>query len=207
MNCQRFETLLTDYIEEKLDRQVRSAIDIHLEECSNCTWLLRNVRELCTDLEHFPEVSVPPTLIDEIMERTSGKPQSRSMWQDFLLPSVKPFLTQRYAFATIMIFVFLSFAVNLAGPEFSASSLSPSAIVAKADHFSVQLYKKWAEFNDFKTRVGNEYELLKEDLLGRLDYHLVTILFKSYSESIEGEKEGREDHQKEEGKNNHEQSN
>ena len=165
MNCQRFETLLSDYIDDKLDQHVCSAIGAHLEGCANCASLLEDVRELCFDLEHFPEVSVPETLIDQIMERTSGKPQSHSIWQDYIVPTVRPFLTQRYAFATIMIFVFLSFAVNLAGPEFSASSLSPSAIVAKADHFSAQVYKKWAEFNDFKTRVRNEFDLLKEDLL------------------------------------------
>jgi hypothetical protein len=206
MNCQRFETLLSDYIDDKLEQPVCSAIDTHLEGCATCVSLLEDVKKLCFDLEHFPEISVPETLTDQIMERTSGKPQSRSIWQDYIVPSVRPFLTQRYAFATIMIFVFLSFAVNLAGPEFSASSLSRSAIVAKADHFSVQVYKKWAEFNDFKTRVRNEFDLLKEDLLGRLDYHLVTILFRSYSESIEKENQGREDNQ-EEGKGNHEQSN
>jgi hypothetical protein len=207
MNCQRFETLLTDYIEETMDQHVRGAVNAHLEDCPDCSLLVDEVRQLCTDLEHFPEVSVPPTLIDEIMERTSGKPQTRSLWHDYLLPAVRPFLTQRYAFATIMIFAFLSFAVNLAGPEFSASSLSPSAIVAKADRFSSQVYRKWAEFNDFKTRVGKEYELLKEDLLGRLDYHLVTILFRSYNESIEEDSERRDDDQKVEGKSNHEQPN
>lgn len=207
MNCQRFETLLTDYIDGALDRHVRSAANIHLEGCSNCTSLLQEVRKLCTELAHFPEVSVPPALIEEIVHRTSGKPQTYSLWQDYLLPAVRPFLTQRYAFATIMMFVFLSFAVNLAGPEFSASSLSPSALVAKADRFSSQLYRKWAEFNDFKTRVEKEYLLLREDLLGRLDYHLVTILFRSYSEAVEEESERRDDYQKSEDKDNHEQPN
>lgn len=207
MNCQRFETLLTEYIEGQLDQHVCSAIDSHLEGCTNCTVLVEDVRKLRTELEDFPEVSVPAALIDKIMERTSGKPQSRSIWQDYLLPSLRPFLTQRYAFATIMIFAFLSFAVNIAGPEFSASSLSPSAIVAGADRFSNQVYKKWAQFNDFKTRVGNEMDLLKEDLLGRLDYHLVTILFRSYNESIDEESEGQDNYQKEEDKTNHEQPN
>jgi hypothetical protein len=204
MNCQRFETLLTDYIDETLDPHVRGAIDAHLDGCENCSLLVAEVRSLCTELAHFPEVSVPPSLVETIMERTSGKPQTHSLWGDYLVPAIRPFLTQRYAFATIMIFAFLSFAVNLAGPEFSASSLSPSAIVAKADRYSSQIYRKWAEFNDFKTRVGKEYELLKEDLLGRLDYHLVTILFRSYSESVEEETEGREDQQKIEGKKDHE---
>lgn len=207
MNCQRFETLLTDYIDEMLDQHVRRAIDTHLEGCPNCAMLVDEVSGLCTELARFPEVSVPPSLIDSIMDRTSGRPQTHSLWRDYLVPVVRPFLTQRYAFATIMIFAFLSFAANLAGPEFSASSLSPSAIVARADRFSSQIYRKWAEFNDLKTRVGKEYELLKDDLLGRLDYHLVTILFRSYSEAIEEGSEGQEDQQKVKDEDNHEQPN
>ncbi len=204
MNCQRFETLLTDYIDETLDEHVRGAADAHLEGCPDCCSLVEDVRNLCEDLSHFPEVSVPPGLVDQIIERTSGKPQTLSLWRDYLFPAVRPFLTQRYAFATVMMFVFLSFVVNLAGPEFSASSLSPSALVARASRFSGEVYKKWAEFNDFKARVEREYELLREDLLGRLDYHLVTILFRSYNESIEEEDKGLRDHHKLEGNSNHE---
>jgi len=79
--------------------------------------------------------------------------------------------------------------------------------VATANRFSGEVYKKWAEFNDFKARVEREYELLREDLLGRLDYHLVTILFRSYNESIEEENKGLGDHHKIEDKSNNEQAN
>ena len=204
MNCQRFETLLTDYIDDALDPRVKGAIDTHLEDCAGCRSLAQEVENLCVDLSNFPEVSVPPELIDRILESTSGKRKAYSFWQDMLLPAVRPFLTQRYAFATVMMFVFLSFAVNLAGPEFSASSLSPSGLAARADRISSQVYKKWAEFNDFKTRVSEEFTLLKEDLWGRLDYHLVTIMIKSYRESLDNQNQAPEDGQKVEDNSEHE---
>jgi len=207
MNCQRFETLLTDFLDETLDSHVRAAALSHLEECPSCTSLVDEVSRLCEELKNFPEISLPPDLVEQIIEQTSGEAPTFSIWQDYLLPAIRPFLTQRYAFATLMIFVFLSFAVNLAGPEFSAASLSPSSLVAKADHFSSQVYRKWAEFNDFKTRVEREFALLKEDLLGRLDYHLVTILFRSYNEAVEEESERTDDHRKVEGNSNHDEPN
>ena len=38
---------------------------------------------------------------------------------------------------------------------------------------------------EFTDSVAEEIRLLKEDLYGRLDYHLVSQLFKSYQRSLE----------------------
>lgn len=195
MNCSRFETLLSDYMDGTLDPRVRAAMDQHLQECPECPILLREVEELRQDLATFPEVAVREELVDRILVRTTGKPVDRSLWTGIVLPAIRPFLSQRYAFATLLIFAFISFAVNVMGPGFSAASYSrlrPSAIIAQADAFSSEVYKKWREFNDFKSQVNEELRLFKEDLLGRLDYHLVTILFESYEESLEKQPQERE---------------
>jgi hypothetical protein len=96
-------------------------------------------------------------------------------------------MTQRYAFATLILFVFLSLMVNLAGPP-AAAFLSPSRLAEEADRFSTSVSRTWAELQDFRTRAGQEFKLLKEDLYGRLDYHLISMLFKSYTESVEEQK-------------------
>ncbi len=188
MNCSRFETLLSDFADGKIDVRVRSAVEQHLQGCSGCSTLLTEVQKLREDLRNFPEVQVSEELIDRILEKTSGKPEAYSFWNDLVLPTFRPFLSQRYAFATIMMFVFISFAVNMMGPGFSVSSYS-SSLVAKADQVTDEIYRKWREFNDLKRKVSEEIAFLKEDLLGRIDYHMVTILFRSYSESIEDQEE------------------
>lgn len=207
MNCSRFETLLSDYMDGTLDPRVRAAMDQHLQGCSQCPILLEDVKQLREELENFPEVSVREELIGQILERTTGKPVERTLWSGIILPAIRPFLSQRYAFATLLIFAFISFAVNVMGPGFSAASYSrlrPSALIAQADEISSEIYKKWREFNDFKSQVNEELRLFKEDLLGRLDYHLVTILFESYEESLEKQKKeetkeaSEKDQQKEE---------
>jgi len=187
MNCSRFETLLSEFMEQNLDPRVREAADRHLETCAACRELVADVQLLVDDLAHFPEVEVPDTLVPEILRKTSGIPRETSFWRDLVMPAVRPFLTQRYAFATVMIFAFLSFAVNVMGPGFSASSFSPSSLMARADRLSSQVYLTWKEFNDVKSRWSEEFRLFKEDLFGRLDYHLITMLFESYQASLEEE--------------------
>jgi hypothetical protein len=76
------------------------------------------------------------------------------------------------------------------GPEFTASGqsgLNPVYWGERVTSFSGDLYKKWREFDSFKQRVGDEIGLLKDDLLGRLDYHLTMALFRSYEESMQEE--------------------
>jgi hypothetical protein len=89
-------------------------------------------------------------------------------------------------------FAFISFAVNVMGPTFSAagsSLLNPSTLVARADELTGELYKRWREFSDFKARVSEEIRLMREDLIGRLDYHLVAILFASYDDTVREQQE------------------
>lgn len=187
MNCSRFETLLSDYMDGSLDARVRDAMQGHLRECEHCPPLVEEVARLRRELADFPEVAVPEELVLAVLQRTSGVPSRNSWWYDVILVHLRPFMTQRYGFATLVMFAFLSFTVNVLGPGFSAfsySSLRPSALAARADQVSGEIYKRWHEFNAFKARVAEEVRLLKEDLVGRLDYHLIAILFESYDETV-----------------------
>lgn len=187
---------MTDFMDGQLDRTVHHALEQHLKGCTACSMLLSEVQQIQRELAAFPEVSVSEDLVHAILIQTSGVPARRVAWSEWFGAFLRPFLTQRYAFATLLAFAFISFAVNVMGPGFSASSysqLSPSALVARADALSTQVYKGWREFNDFKGRVAEEVKLLKEDLIGRLDYHLVTILFRSYNETLQADSETEKD--------------
>lgn len=200
MNCSRFETLLTDYLDDALDPRVFAAATDHLRACSACSELLGEVRSLRIELSDLPEVVPPDGLVDQILEATSGKPRKRSLWSDMILPTVVPFFSQRFAFATLMMFVFLMFMVNMVGPGFSAfsyNSLRPSSLIEEADRLSNQIYTKWMQVKDTKTRAIAEARLLKEDLYGRLDYYLVTIVFRNQSEPAREEQQGEKQEAKE----------
>lgn len=187
MNCSRFETLLSEFLERRLDHRVSTTMQAHLAECPGCSRLVDEVRRLQEEVAAFPEIRVSPLLIERILEQTSGKKTTYSFWKDLLLPTLKPFLSPRYTFATLLMFVFLSLMANVLGPEFSAFSQSrgSASLTERADRISSQIYSKWMQFNEWKTRATQELKLLKEDLFGRIDYHLITILFESYNASLE----------------------
>lgn len=199
MNCSRFEALLTAYMERTLDEPLRKAMGEHLKACAGCSRLLLQVQKLPAELARLPVLQPPAGLVESILELTVGRRPVRSFWADLILPTVRPFLTQRFAFATAMMFVFFSLMVNALGPDFSGlsySDLRPSRLLEETDRVSDLIYKKWREINEVKNRWMAELKLLKEDLYGRLDYHLITILFKSYGESLQEQSQEKAEQEK-----------
>jgi len=188
VNCSKFESRLTDYMEGTIDLRLNQAMGEHLVECQLCSALLTEVRDLRQSLASFPQISAPQGLVDSILDRTSGRPQKHSFWRDMVLPTARPFLTTRYAFGTGIMLVFISLLINIMGPGFStfgASDLSPSGMAENADRFTDQVRKKWVQVQAYQKRAVDEFRLMKDDLSGRLDYYLVNLLFKSYRDTIE----------------------
>ncbi len=192
MNCSRFETILTDYLERRLDSPVEQAVEVHLGDCEQCSALLENVVALRGELKDFPEITPPDDLVDRILLKTTGRPKPLSFWKETILPTMRPFFTKRFTFATVLLFVFLSLMVNLVGPP-AGAVLSPAGLAESADKLTTQIVMKWAQVLSFTDSVAGEIRLLKEDLYGRLDYHLVSQFFKSYQKSLEEQQNHRAD--------------
>lgn len=188
MTCAAFETLLSEYLEEEVDPRTTSYMEKHRKRCSECSRLFDQVKDVRRQLRDFPELSVSESLIGKILDQTTGRSGYFVSWRELIHSIFQPFLSRRFAFATVIMFVFLSLMTNVVSPEFSAfssSRLGPSTLVEQANRVSSQIYLRWIEFNNWKEGMTEELVLLKEDLFGRLDYHLVTILFRSYTESMQ----------------------
>ncbi len=186
-------------MDQTLDPRLLAAMTEHLKECALCSSLLADVGDLRRSLRELPEIPLPPNLIRNILERTTGTPVKRSLWGDLFVPTIRPFLTQRYAFGTGIMLVFLSLLVNTLGPAFATmgySDLSPSGMAENADRVTDQLKKKWAQVKVYEAKVVGEVKLIKEDLYGRLDYYLINLLFKSYSQSVQEEEQKRQDQER-----------
>ena len=188
MKCVEFERLLSEYLDNELKPTVAREMEKHRDSCVSCKALLAEVTDLKSSLNDFPWLEPDERLISCILEKTTGKTRNLNRIWGPIMVWFKPVLTQRHIFATLMVLVFFSFATNVLGPEFTASGqsgLNPAYWGERVTSFSGTVYKKWREFDSFKKRVGDEMSLLKDDLLGRLDYHLTMALFKSYEESID----------------------
>jgi hypothetical protein len=185
MTCADFENLLTDYADGTLDRRVAAEVEQHRQKCPHCQLLFQEVARLVDDLQGFPEFEPPERLLVSILEKTSGIQQRHSFWQAIVAPTFRPFLTQRFAAATALMFVTLCMTVSLLGPGFSginASDFRPSVMYKRADNFSHRLYRRMLEFNQWTKEARAELYMWRTDWAGRLDYHIITALFRNYNE-------------------------
>ena len=57
LNCHKIEDLLSDYIENALDREQREEVAVHLNSCSNCRQTYNNLNRL---LIMLPSLSAEP---------------------------------------------------------------------------------------------------------------------------------------------------
>ena len=188
MNCAKFESRLTDYMDGTLDGGLQEAMSEHAKSCASCSALVTRVYSLREQLRAFPQIELKQSLVDEILERTSGKPPEWSVWSGLILPTIRPFLTQRYAFGTGIMVVFVSLVFAMLGPTPSTSGYSdmtPASVAENADRLTDNVKKKWAQMRVYQTQMYEEARLLKEDLYGRLDSYVIKMLFKSYSQSVQ----------------------
>ncbi|GEM_PF-1638782 len=188
MNCAKFESRLTDYMDGTLDGGLQQAMSEHLKECSSCSDLLARVHALRELLKAFPQIELRQALVDQILDRTTGKPPKWSVWSGFILPTIRPFLTQRYAFGTGILVVFISLVFTMVGPTPSTSGysdMSPSSVAENADRLTDNVKKKWAQMRVYQTQLYEEARLLKEGLYGQLDSYVIKLLFRSYSQSVQ----------------------
>jgi hypothetical protein len=104
MTCERFEELLSAYLEGELSSEEKREMDGHLDLCPACAKLLSVFRQTQEALAGFPESEPGPAL----MAKLYAIPEKRSLFKtvsDFVLrPSLQPV----YAAFTVL-FIALSF--------------------------------------------------------------------------------------------------
>ena len=104
MGCERWEELLSPYLEDDLTRDEKQALQTHIRTCPSCAELLSLMRESRESLASFPEVDVTESLIEKLYEIPLKRKKFRFI-PDFLLrPSFQPYM----AAATVLL-VFVSF--------------------------------------------------------------------------------------------------
>lgn len=106
MTCERFEELLSAYLEGEVSPEVKREMDAHMASCLACAKLLTVFRETQEALKSFPELEPGPAL----MARLYAIPEKKSFFQpvfDFLLrPSLQPVFAALSALFIAISFVF-----------------------------------------------------------------------------------------------------
>jgi anti-sigma factor RsiW len=104
MTCERFEELLSAYLEGELSGEEKREMDIHIASCSACAELLSAFRETQEALSGFPEVEPGPAL----MARLYAVPEKKKFFKPIFEFLVRPDLQPVFA-ALSVLFVAVSF--------------------------------------------------------------------------------------------------
>jgi len=108
MTCERFEELLSAYLEGEMAAAERSEMDIHLAVCPGCAELAGLMRETLAASSAFPEAEPSPALMARLYaipaERAAKKRLFRPVFDWLARPALQPV----YAAFTVL-FIALSF--------------------------------------------------------------------------------------------------
>jgi hypothetical protein len=104
MTCERFEELLSAYLEGELSGQEKREMDGHIAACSSCAELLSLFRETQGALAGFPELEPGPALMAKLYEIPEKTGFFKTISDFVLRPSLQPV----YAAFTVL-FIALSF--------------------------------------------------------------------------------------------------
>ncbi len=98
MNCNDFENLVIDYLENTLPAPLRSQVESHLSECEKCRKQAGQEKLLMEQLIKIPVEPCPDEIIDHVIESIS---LPRSSFKERILKWLDPGHPWRYGFVSV----------------------------------------------------------------------------------------------------------
>ena len=133
MNCAFCEERISDYLENALTVQERSALDQHFQECASCNSLLMDVRALLEATHALPSTPAPPWLAVRIVANTP--PMVRETWTDTVRAGWRWIIEPRTALAVFTATLVLGWLGGQIGLSLNsiADLRHPTTIYAQAE--------------------------------------------------------------------------
>ena len=104
MKCEKFEELLSSYLENELNSKEKKEVKTHLKECKSCSALLSAVKETTESLTDLPELDVNKDLLEKLYTIPTKKKKFKPSFGFFTRPALQPV----FAVACVLLIV-LSF--------------------------------------------------------------------------------------------------
>ncbi|MBZ5535327.1 MAG: zf-HC2 domain-containing protein [Acidobacteriia bacterium] len=130
MNCNHFEDLWIDYLDETLDGATRRQVEEHLSHCEKCAALAAEMRGNRFLASAIPEVEPPPRLIYKIIADTTGTAAAPA-WYDFIFDFIRPQQLPKLAMGSLMAVASLAVVLYAMGLDFrhiTTAELRPSRL-------------------------------------------------------------------------------
>src|SRR5436305_13822099 len=116
MTCVDIEILICDAIDGTLNADAKTALDLHLRECTACAELARDAGAAVAFMERTAVVDVPHDLVTRIAHKIpTGKAVASSGLRDFFGRYLRPILQPRFAMGMAMTILSFSMLGRFAG--------------------------------------------------------------------------------------------
>jgi anti-sigma factor RsiW len=106
MTCERFEELLSAYLEGELSAGEKRDMNAHIAVCASCAELLSVFRRMETALARFPEVEPSPALMAKLYAIPEKKKFLKPVFDFLLRPALQPVFAAFSALFIAISFVF-----------------------------------------------------------------------------------------------------
>lgn len=144
MTCEKFDTLLCDYIDRTLSTENRQLAEIHIADCAACAQLVRDSRFVLEFEERSADVEPPNELITRILNQVPSGGGFSDKWlgeklRGFFAPVRQP----RFVMGAMMTVLTLSMMTRCAGAPKHAltpADLDPVRLWASLDD---KVYRSW----------------------------------------------------------------
>ena len=154
IDCLEVEQLLSGFLENGLEETTLQAVRSHLNSCEACSLLITDMQAGMVLCRSFPELEPPARLVDEILDRTSGRYQSLS-WKEYLMELFRPVYTSpKLATGTCLAAISFVIVMNAFGVHFNKMSwtdLSPKVLLGNIHRTAYLAYDNGVRrINDLK---------------------------------------------------------
>ena len=133
MDCTRIRELLSEYIDDVLDPDMRARVEKHLDDCRACTEELIALQALVHDLGSLERIRAPEDFLDRLHERLEPRFTSRRLIHLLFVPMRVKLPLEFATAAALLILVFAS--LQGPGPQRDMAGIPESSKL-------VQLAKK-----------------------------------------------------------------
>jgi hypothetical protein len=172
MNCERFEELISDYLEGQLSPSLRAELEQHRASCPGCASLISEVQQVIVLCRSYPEAEPPITLPERILSATLGERRKISLRHLFDLSILRRAFSPQFAVAVALLFCLIGLAIRIAGPEPGGQSGMTPAILSRLDIYTHKIYSESVRLYNTKNQILAEYDYFKTSLFNQIDYHL-----------------------------------
>ena len=101
MNCKQVESRLIDYLDGRLARQEREAVEFHARSCSSCEERIVGLNDVFTLLDSWNGISPSSAFNDRLEQRLEAE-ASKMGWWGRLFPRLLPVPVGNPTFAVVL---------------------------------------------------------------------------------------------------------